>query len=262
VQIVAGRLAGSGVRIDAGILTNAHVVPDAETATISTSDGRQASAAVVKYDPVLDLALLQVTLDLPPLGRAPSRAQRQGDEVFVLGYPRPDLLGGGEVSVSGGHISAFRDESSTGRALVQTDAAINHGNSGGALITRSGVLIGVPSFILQDATGLNFAVGTETIEDFLRQPLISLRDVVQVGARKNVVRSYATDRSVTCAVTLEGSTSADIDVRLSRDGFRTQNDLGRMRGPFSFGLEPGTTSVSWNNGYSLLNGKTAHMVCR
>ena len=85
----------SGVKIAEGIVTNDHVVADAERVQVVASDGRQGTATVVRRAPALDLVLLRSDLDLPPLELEGTGEQRQGEAVLVLGYPRPDALGPG-----------------------------------------------------------------------------------------------------------------------------------------------------------------------
>lgn len=173
VQVITESGEGSGVRITAGIITNAHVVKDALQIKVATDDRRIATAKVLRIDANADLALLQVDLIVPSLDTEPASQQRQGDEILVLGYPLGLRDGGGQATLTRGLISGTGIESGTGRSLIQTDAAINHGNSGGAMVNMRGKLIGVPTFVIRtnDAQGVNFAVGTDTIMAFLSQPM-------------------------------------------------------------------------------------------
>ena len=162
VQVRVPGVTGSGVAIPEGILTNAHVVEGAQTAELLLSDGRRVAALVVRRDPTADLALLTTSERLPALGLATAAAQRQGDQVLVLGYPAGI---GGQATLTTGIISATRREGEV--VYIQTDAAINHGNSGGALVNMQGHLIGLPTFFLRDNQNLGFAVAGETISEFL-----------------------------------------------------------------------------------------------
>jgi len=131
---------GSGVMVseDGYILTNHHVVANADEIIVLLADGREAEAQVVGSDPETDLAVLRITLkELSPIPIGNSSQARVGDVVLAIGNP----FGLGQ-SVSQGIVSA------TGRGLglntfenfLQTDAAINRGNSGGALIDAHGSL--------------------------------------------------------------------------------------------------------------------------
>ena len=155
---------GSGVIVDATgyILTNNHVVEDADQIVILLFDGREAQAEVVGTDTDTDLAVLKVDLpDLIPIATGEPHDARVGDVVLAIGNP----VGVGQ-SVSQGILSA------TGRGLglntfenfLQTDAAINPGNSGGALIDARGNLLGINSAILNESSsvGIGFAIPADT----------------------------------------------------------------------------------------------------
>jgi S1-C subfamily serine protease len=109
VQVVAGNTSGSGVQVAQGILTNHHVVCGADQIAILAPDGTPYAATVVHSDQRFDLALLASEVPLPPLEAEAASAQRMGDTILVLGYPRPDLLGGGP-SVTRGLVSAVRED--------------------------------------------------------------------------------------------------------------------------------------------------------
>mgnify|MGYP003718324327 CR=1 FL=1 len=157
---------GSGVIVDdAGyVLTSHHVIRDADEILVALRDGRDAPARVVGADPETDLALLHIALEnLPEVELNGNGPVQVGDVVLAIGNP----LGVGQT-VSMGIVSA------TGRShlgiatfenFIQTDAAINQGNSGGALIDAEGNLIGINTAIIrgrlasgQKAEGIGFAV--------------------------------------------------------------------------------------------------------
>jgi hypothetical protein len=166
VQVRATAGSGSGVHVAGGVVTNAHVVGEDDSVTLVLADGSAVPAAVARRDPTVDLALLTTDAEFPSVELAPSRGQRQGDTVLVLGYPVPTDAGfGSDVTLTRGIISAFRTVNDV--PLVQTDAAVNYGNSGGALLTAQGTLIGIRTFTLRGGEGLNFAVASEAIERFL-----------------------------------------------------------------------------------------------
>lgn len=159
---------GSGVRVGAGVVTNAHVVGDARTVQLTLHDGTRAQATVVRKDMGYDLALLRTTADLPALELELVGAQRQGDTVLVMGFPD---LGGTSLSrgatLTRGIISAVRTDEDTGATLIQTDAPVNSGTSGGALLNLRGHLIGILTFTLGESPGLGFAVAADTVQAFL-----------------------------------------------------------------------------------------------
>jgi len=154
---------GSGVIVtkDGYILTNNHVVDSVDKVVAELPDHRTFSAKVVGTDPATDLAVVKIDAsNLPTLVVGDSDAVRIGDVVLAVGNP----LGIGET-VTSGIISAKGRQTPTGddgyQDFLQTDAAINHGNSGGALVNVAGELIGINSQILSPSDGnigLGFAI--------------------------------------------------------------------------------------------------------
>ncbi len=155
------RGAGSGVVVssDGYVLTNNHVVEDADEVTVTFFDGRSLKANVVGTDPPTDLAVLKVeATDLSPIEFANSETVEVGDLAFAIGNP----LGIGQT-VTMGIVSATGRGSmgiigaNNGNAgyedFIQTDAAINRGNSGGALITADGRLMGINTAIVSSSGG-------------------------------------------------------------------------------------------------------------
>ena len=162
----ASGVLGSGfvIRADGLIVTNRHVIAGARTVRIRLSDGRELPAKILGADAVTDIALLKVSAgNLPALRLGSSTAVAVGDAVIAIGNP----FGLGQ-SVSAGIISA------RGRMLeddpyidfLQTDAAINRGNSGGPLLSVGGTVVGVTSAIFSPSggsVGLGFAIPAETV---------------------------------------------------------------------------------------------------
>ncbi|MDO8596763.1 MAG: trypsin-like peptidase domain-containing protein, partial [Sulfuricaulis sp.] len=140
---------GSGVVVSGNgyILTNNHVVEAADEIEIALADTRRARARVVGTDPETDLAVLKIDLrNLPAITFAQSEQARVGDVVLAIGNP----LGVGQT-VTMGIVSALHRSGlriNTFENFIQTDAAINQGNSGGALIDTSGNLVGINTAIL------------------------------------------------------------------------------------------------------------------
>jgi Do/DeqQ family serine protease len=151
---------GSGVVIsrDGYILTNNHVIDGADSITVEFADGRTLNATLIGADKPSDVALLKVKGDtFPALTLGNSDAVQVGDVVLAIGNP----LGVGQT-VTMGIISAKGRATGTGDGgyedFLQTDAPINHGNSGGALVNAKGELVGINSQILSN-TGENIGIG-------------------------------------------------------------------------------------------------------
>ena len=154
------RALGSGVIVtsDGYILTNNHVVDGADDIKVDLTDGRTMTAKVVGTDTASDLALLKVTAtDLHPLAFGNSDSVQVGDVVLAVGNP----LGVGQT-VTMGIISAkgraTENDNKTYEDFLQTDAPINHGNSGGALVNTKGELVGINSQIASVSDG-NIGIG-------------------------------------------------------------------------------------------------------
>ncbi|HWG76893.1 MAG TPA: trypsin-like peptidase domain-containing protein [Steroidobacteraceae bacterium] len=168
---------GSGVIVDAAghVITNNHVIEGADSIMVYLADGRVSSASVVGRDRDTDLALLSIQLkNLPvmPLGR--SDMLQVGDPVLAIGDP----LGLGQT-VTHGIVSATERRSlgvATFENFIQTDAAINAGNSGGALIDARGELIGINTAVLNNSgnlivEGIGFAIPVNLVRGVMKQIL-------------------------------------------------------------------------------------------
>jgi serine protease DegQ len=162
---------GSGVIVspEGYILTNNHVVDAAEEIDVVLADGRKARAKVVGLDPETDLAVIKIGLDKLPvmqLGRV--EAARVGDVVLAIGNPFGvgQTVTMGIISALGRnnlHINHFED-------FIQTDAAINFGNSGGALVDTHGNLLGINSAIYSQSggsVGIGFAIPVSTAKSVM-----------------------------------------------------------------------------------------------
>jgi S1-C subfamily serine protease len=168
---------GSGfVYDDAGhVVTNEHVVDGANSISVRLSDGATYKATVVGADPSTDLAVLKVDAPaslLPPLALGDSSSVAVGQGVVAIGSPF-----GLEETVTAGIVSALHREMTapnnyTIADSIQTDAAINHGNSGGPLLDLTGKVIGVTSQIESDSgdnAGVGFAIPSNTVESIVSQ---------------------------------------------------------------------------------------------
>jgi Do/DeqQ family serine protease len=168
--------AGSGVIVDAEngyILTNHHVVGEADEIQVSLIDGRTLDAEIVGSDAGTDIALLKVEADdLTEMPIGDSEDVRVGDFVIAIGNPY-----GLTHTVTSGIVSALgrNNISRDGfEDFIQTDASINPGNSGGALVNMSGELIGINSMIFSRSggnVGIGFAVPTEIASSIMGQIL-------------------------------------------------------------------------------------------
>lgn len=158
VQTPKREATGSGVIIssDGYIVTNNHVVADADELTVTLNDNREYSAVIIGTDPTTDLALIKVDAkDLPAIKVISSDDIKVGEWVLAVGHPL-----GLRATVTAGIVSAkARSLGANGvEAFIQTDAAINQGNSGGALVNARGELIGINA-MLTSPTGSNIGYG-------------------------------------------------------------------------------------------------------
>nr|WP_082709082.1 Do family serine endopeptidase [Marinobacterium profundum] len=173
---------GSGVILSAQgyIVTNNHVIANADSVLVALRDGRETQAQVIGTDPETDLAILKIQLpDLPSISLTSSEALRVGDVVLAIGNP----FGVGQT-VTMGIISATGRNSlglNTYEDFIQTDAAINPGNSGGALVDAYGNLIGINSAIFSKSggsQGIGFAIPSNLARQVM-QDLIEHQRVIR-----------------------------------------------------------------------------------
>ena len=180
----AGRAQGSGFVYDRDghIVTNQHVVAGASSISVSFWNGVELDAELVGTDPSTDLAVLRVSAPsglLSPVRLADSSAVDVGDPVLAMGSPF-----GLEGTITSGIVSALHREMTAPNNFtiidtIQTDAAINHGNSGGPLLDHKGRVVGVNAQIESESggsDGVGFAIPSNTVRPIVRQ-LISTGEV-------------------------------------------------------------------------------------
>jgi S1-C subfamily serine protease len=172
-----GRPAGQGsglvVASDGLILTNSHVVSGAAAVDVGMADGQRALARILGEDPHSDIAVLRTDehLSAPALGFLDSKLLRPGQLAIAIGNPL-----GFEQTVTAGVVSAVGRSlrATTGRLIddvIQTDAALNPGNSGGPLVDWKGRVVGINTAVIRAAQGICFSVAANTALDVLSQIL-------------------------------------------------------------------------------------------
>ncbi len=249
---------GSGVIIDADngyVVTNNHVIDSATEILVTLKDGRQFDATVVGTDKRSDIALLKIKdgEDLTEIPIGKSSALRVGDFVVAIGNP----FGLGQT-VTSGIVSAL-DRSGLGieevENFIQTDAAINSGNSGGALVTLDGKLIGINTAIL-GPNGGNIGIGFAIPSDMMQALVAQLVEFGEVRRGVLGVRGRDLNHEIAKALDLkisqgafvsevvEGSAAAeagiqsgDVIIAVNNERIRTFADLVARVGTVGAGKE-------------------------
>lgn len=170
---------GSGVILDGKlgyIITNSHVIRNANVVTVTLHDGRRLTAKIVGTDSATDIAVLQLrATDLPSVALGDSNKAKVGDFVVAIGNPFGLSRNGANQTASFGIISAMQRNDLRIEGVenfIQTDAAINPGNSGGALVNIHGELIGINTAILAPYggnIGIGFAIPINMVRDVVQQ---------------------------------------------------------------------------------------------
>lgn len=246
---------GSGVIVSADgyVLTNNHVIANADDIQVLLYDGRVAKAKLIGADEETDLAVLKIidAVNLPVIQMADPKKLRVGDVVLAIGNPL-NL----NQTVTMGIISAIGRQlnNSSPEDFIQTDAAINLGNSGGALVNSNGDLVGINTLLIgkaANAEGIGFAIPVDTATSVLRQ-LIATGHVIRgwLGANYGFVPVAAdsglpaaaargaqiTDVTPGTPAALAGLQPRDILLRLGDNDIRDPADLSRREAA----LKPGS----------------------
>lgn len=187
---------GSGVIIDAAghVVTNYHVVKGMESFTVIYRDGLPRDAKLIGFDSITDLAILKTELiNVPAAKLALEDPVRVGDVVLAIGNPRVgQSVSMGIVSAKGRVFSKGRNVDNSYEMFIQTDAAINHGNSGGGLFNVEGELIGInSSFFSEESSGIGFALPVSLV-DFVSSKIIRDGKVIRgwLGVSSNTISPY------------------------------------------------------------------------
>jgi S1-C subfamily serine protease len=175
VTIANGLASGSGTIIDKRgyVVTNAHVVNNAQSIQATLKDGTVLAATVVGADTKQDIAVIKLTAtqtDFPTMALGTKDDITVGEDVMAAGFPLGSGLPG-PATFTSGVVSAVRAIS--GVTYIQTDAAINPGNSGGCLFTLSGKMIGIPTAGVlpssQDFEEINLAIPIDQVAALIAQ---------------------------------------------------------------------------------------------
>jgi S1-C subfamily serine protease len=264
----AGEGAGSGFVIapDGFVVTNHHVVESARAVTVVFTDGRELEARVVGSDPATDLALLRVPEGgLAPVQIGDSGRLRVGQLVIAIGNPL-----GFQSTVSTGVVSALGRNlrGRSGRLIenvIQTDVALNPGNSGGPLVDSRGNVVGVNTAMILMAQGLCFAIPSATMEWVVSELMTRgrvHRSVLGVVAQtrpvsRRVQRSFGLARPTAVEIVSlaeggpaqrAGLRERDWIVAMAGGGISSVDDLQRLLGRWTPG-EPIAVTVLRNGGH-------------
>ncbi len=220
---------GSGVLIssDGYIVTNNHVIEDADVVDVTLNDRRTFSAKVIGRDPSTDIALLKIdAVDMPYIAYGNSDDLMLGEWVLAIGNPfnLTSTVTAGIVSAKGRSLGLLRDSGI--ESFIQTDAALNVGNSGGALVNTRGQLVGINSAIMSETgmfAGNSFAIPVtivqkvvEDLKEFgeVQRAIMGIRmgDVTSEYAKENKLDKVI---GVVIGTITEGGAAEDVGLKVN-----------------------------------------------
>lgn len=236
---------GSGFIIneEGYILTNYHVIDGAKEVTVTLSDGTEVTASVVNYDSDKDIAMIKINEEVKVPGvveLGDSDALQPGEEVVAIGNPLSKEL---SSTLTKGIISALNrnveTQSGVSTNLIQTDTAINSGNSGGPLINTKGQVIGINTLKASDgAEGIGFAIPINDVKDkidSLSKPIlnlgVSVRVVDETLAKKLNLEEglYVVEVTEYSAAEKAGLRSGDLIVKADGTRIKTFEELQEVK---------------------------------
>ncbi len=243
---------GSGVIItaDGYVVTNNHVVENSEKVTVTLNDKREYTAKVVGTDPSTDLALLKLDAkDLHFITFGNSDAMRVGEWVLAVGNPFniSSTVTAGIVSAKGRSMQIIQDNYRI-ESYIQTDASVNQGNSGGALVNLKGEMIGINSAIISPSggnVGISFAIPSSIVQKVVRDLIeygavqraimgVSIADITAELAKEKDLPElggvYVTDVNENSAAKDAGIESGDVIVQINDIKVNSPSELQEIVG--------------------------------
>jgi S1-C subfamily serine protease len=244
--------AGSGVIIspDGFVLTNSHVVQGARMAKLTMPDGLVSEARILGDDPDTDLALLQATaaVTLPAARLGDSKTLKPGHLVIAIGNPL-----GFESTVTAGVVSALGRSlrAQSGRLIddvIQTDAALNPGNSGGPLVSSRGEVVGINTAVILGAQGICFAVTSNTasfvVSEIIRHGRVRRAHIGIAAQTAAIPRLYA-QRAQLAVSSGAVITQLAADSPAARAGLQTGDIIVMLDGQTISGVDDLIRRLDW-----------------
>ena len=234
---------GSGVILssDGYIVTNNHVVSEAEELTVTLNDRREFKATVIGTDPSTDLALVKIDAeDLPYMPLGNSDNAKVGEWVVAIGNPfnLASTVTAGIVSAKGRDIHIVKDKAPI-ESFIQTDAVVNPGNSGGALVNLNGELIGINTAIASPTgvfAGYAFAIPSnlvaKVVEDLRQYGVVQrgylgiiIRDQTRAKGQKLITGVYVDSLAENSAAAAAGVKAGDVVIKINDQSVNTPPEL-------------------------------------
>lgn len=217
IETTSGRGSGFFISNDT-LITNVHVVQNDAYVTLRRMDGSAMNARVADKAPAFDIAVLKVAQPAPSqvfIPMSSAQSLKPGQEIIVIG----SALGTLQNSVSRGIVSGLR--TSGGATLVQTDAAVNPGNSGGPMLDRNGSVIGITTMGYTGAEGLNFGVAIDHARDIVEGRQVNLgsqRGLAEIQAQSAASQSESDRQQSIGQQELQGRLGQLVDAARTIDG--------------------------------------------